>query len=424
MFNTIIGPTLISNSFRLNKTALLLWFITISHSLIVVAFQLSGVFRFTAAGYANRIWALLVIIFFLQEVSHVLLKPKWPFISILLLILLGIVNGNQFTHITADFMLLFLPLIFFTYGKKIFSQDDKNIQRIFKNYLVLNIFSVFIIVIPARAFGLFVQPDYLFISAALIVIIFNSKLIHMFSAIVGQIFIGALFATTKTYLIQLVAAIVLALPLRQILRILMIILVIIIIGNLVQKYNIISQIDSLNKMKLLVNKTKIMNVTSITDFSGTSSFNYVDISTAQRIFELSRTSEYIQENFAKSIIGMGLGGSIDISETLDKSVLRSHVNANLGEIRVVHLGITYSLLKGGIIGLFLYVCFIIWLFFMSFRLIIKIRQSKIGFWVTVATITLAMYLLGSIFTFSNYFKMPGLWIMLAFVWPFFIRKNI
>jgi hypothetical protein len=79
---------------------------------------------------------------------------------------------------------------------------------------------------------------------------------------------------------------------------------------------------------------------------GDSSF---DMSTAQRILEGDLVIQAISNSgFMSLVFGNGLGGSIDLSSSLDTGILKTH--ENLEQVRNIHLLFFYLLLKFGFLG--------------------------------------------------------------------------
>ncbi len=397
---------------HLDTAAFNIWLITISQSLIAISFQFAGEFRFMAAGHANRVWAILVLVLFWKEFLLVLLRPNWYFTGICLLALVGFAYGAGISSVAADFVLMFLPLLFFVSGRELFRRDAARVRQFFRHYLFLNLASVVFLSVPAYLMGFRLRPDYLFASGALLVIFFQAGFVRMCMSALGQAGLFALFATTKTYLIQFVAGGIFSFRWQRFLLLAGVFALVVVLSL---QFGVFKQTSAYKKTRMLFSQSKVTDVSVVDDLmEGANAFKYLDVSTAQRVFELSQTIDVIGSNALSLVAGKGLGASIDVSDTRDSSVVRAFGGKGLESVRMVHLGVTYSLLKGGLIGLLLYLGFIAWVVFRALSAIFSSSGAN-RFWAKTAAVTAVMYVFGTLFTFSVYWKMPGLWIMLAFM---------
>lgn len=139
-------------------------------------------------------------------------------------------------------------------------------------------------------------------------------------------------------------------------------------------------------------------------------FSYVDTSTAERVFELAGAVQLVSASGTTTLVGRGLGGALDLSGTRDRSVVMAHGGSDaLESIRVVHLGITYALLKGGVCGLLAYLGFVV----VAFVRAVRCMRAARTLWDSALVLCFIMYVSGSVFTFSNHFMAPALWVTWA-----------
>lgn len=97
---------------------------------------------------------------------------------------------------------------------------------------------------------------------------------------------------------------------------------------------------------------------SHTDFK---KLEFKDMSTGHRIYEARRVlEEFKNSNIYSNLLGNGFGATIDLSETNDVAVTNS--NSDLTKVRHIHIGLFAVLHRFGLIGVFIYLIFIIKLF--------------------------------------------------------------
>lgn len=95
-----------------------------------------------------------------------------------------------------------------------------------------------------------------------------------------------------------------------------------------------------------------------TDFS---KMTFTDMSTGHRIYEAQRVlEEFENTNIYSNLFGNGFGATIDLSETNDVAVTNS--NSDLTKVRHIHIGFFAVLHRFGVIGVLIYLIFIIKLF--------------------------------------------------------------
>lgn len=394
-------------SLRVDRDALLLWLITISQPLLILAFQVSGVFRFTAAGYANRLWAALVLLILAPAAIRTVGRPGVYLGVIMLAGLWGVAMGNQAPDILADVVLLGLGAVFLTYGRRIARKGPAALRRFLREYFFLNLGSLVVLTMPVFLLGYRVSPDVVFLAAVLVVGLFRGKAAFRPIMLVGQAIL-ALFVGSKTFLIQLALAMV-AMAFRYRVTAFVVALAIALpITLLVQEGSFLRTSMTTGRTEIFVRSVQstISEGASFTDVLA-DPFAFVDASTAERVYELVQAVGVVAPSPATWALGTGLGGAFDISGTGDDSVVRSHGDARaLESVRVVHLGVAFALLKGGAAGLLAYLTFIGMACVRGVRAVRGAGSS----WEAVVGLTLLMYAIGSLFTFSIYFKLPGLWI--------------
>ncbi len=88
-----------------------------------------------------------------------------------------------------------------------------------------------------------------------------------------------------------------------------------------------------------------------------SSLEFKDASTGNRLFEAQKVMESFKKNsFSFKLIGAGFGSTIDLSETVDATVINA--NSNSKKIHNIHMGFFAVLYRYGILGLIIYILYI------------------------------------------------------------------
>lgn len=141
----------------------------------------------------------------------------------------------------------------------------------------------------------------------------------------------------------------------------------------------------------------------------------IDHSTGNRIFELAAVLDQITFSSIKGFIfGDGLGASVDLSQTPDVTVLNVHENP--ANVRVVHLGVSYVLMRFGVLGLLLYGAFLI----KSFNLAVTTRKMLVSNSVAsmsllFSSVYVVFILWDSLVSAGHLFSNPLFWVCLGYL---------
>jgi hypothetical protein len=131
-----------------------------------------------------------------------------------------------------------------------------------------------------------------------------------------------------------------------------------------------------------------------------------DQSSAHRIFEYVKVQQAISNNIGTLIFGLGLGGSVDMSGSKDKSVLGTY-GETISNVRVFHLMLVYMLAKFGLLGI---VFTIIGIFWLAKQLLWNIRHYNLI--QLIAVCYLLSVSVGIFVTFSVWIKQPLVGVMI------------
>lgn len=396
---------------HINRYALLTFTMVIFFPVVSFLFQLSGMFSFRAAMYANRIWAMFSLLVMLPLFFNLLHGIRLTYLATLSVILLltvqGLFMGNDVIAVAADMALFILPTMFYLLSRVII-RTVQEIYSFIKTYLKLNAVFLLFVSLPLYFAGFTMLPDYTFLIAAVLVALlgkgFRYRVFSLVKAPVLFLLVG-----NKTVLVQAAAgAVLLALRngVHSFAKGLGFFLLLLLL--------LFSQFSSFGgstlKSKLMSALSAVQNVlstrTSLSDVYY-EPFEYLDLSTAHRVYEFKKVMQEIIQSPLTIFLGRGMGAAIDLSETLDHSVVAAHGGRDhLVKVRVVHLGIAYMLLKGGVVLLVLYLFVLATVFRLSFFL----TGAKCSWESQVVGVALLLYALGSLFTFSQYAKLPSFWI--------------
>jgi O-antigen ligase len=138
---------------------------------------------------------------------------------------------------------------------------------------------------------------------------------------------------------------------------------------------------------------------SHTDFS---TFEFNDASTGNRLFEALQVINVFSTNdIIHQIFGNGFGATIDLSSTIDETVLNT--NPDPTKVHHIHMGIFAVLHRYGILGLIIYITFIFYSIRISFQLIKKSKKL----YIKLASFYIIILIFDSMISFphmmSNYF---------------------
>jgi hypothetical protein len=385
----------------------------------MLAFLFIGImdiYIFSAMGYAKRIWLLVVLLLFLRELAFLSSRTNPILIYFSFLLLLGVLNGNLIPNIAADGAVLVLPWIFLLYSVRLIQKNAVIHQEIFSSYFLLQLLTLYFISLPTKLIAFPIDVDVPFLIATCVVSLYHAR--NSLYLVGWLTHFSVLFFTmfdTKSALLQSLFAILFGGGAKNIVRAAVTTIILGAIGIL-----FIEQFSS----SPAVGKLLYMITSADLNFSGMGPsywkillanprfiFDFLDLSTAQRVFELLVVVDTISKNTITLFFGMGLGGSIDISATQDNSVLRSHFG-DTQSVRVLHLGVSWVLLKGGIVGLAAYIA---GLTVMSWRCLVILFQSKFqqDIWLRISALSVLLHFIGMQFSFAYFVPLPGLWLCLA-----------
>lgn len=133
-------------------------------------------------------------------------------------------------------------------------------------------------------------------------------------------------------------------------------------------------------------------------------FAYLETSAAHRVYEVQLIWEKIAVDPFHLTLGLGLGASVDLSGTQDLSVWAAHGDG-IRDVRVFHFGISFWLLKFGLVGVIGYLIWSTYYFIVAWRFINhQSFTNRAIVMMGVAT------LVASFLTFSNAWKLPWIWL--------------
>ena len=373
-----------------------------------------GMFRFSAAYYSNRLWVVAALAVLLPFLARMYLRQPNPLAYyVALLAGFGLIASNPLGSIAADLSLMLIVLGSTHYGFYLSRFSRVRWEHFFKDYLKLEIGALLLLVIPLRYLGVNIGFPYAFLLAASLWFLTSSALPYQkflaLALLVAAIFVHA---EGKVFIVMVVAAFLALSASRR----LSLGLVSVGFGGVIlvlQFWEWISGylvgIGAFGKTALLlrslnIDRFYVSDLLSLTDPRNL--FGLADASTGQRLFEASRVFEAISE-LPYWLVGRGLGAEIDLTGTADPSVLLAY-GSDL-DVQVVHLGLMYILLKGGLLGIGVF----IWIsILVAVRSVLAIRS---GGWLAVAGLTALMSLCAAMFTFSLYIKPPIVGLCFGFV---------
>jgi hypothetical protein len=363
--------------------------------------------RLVAAAIANRLWPLFVVALYLRETISLLSRPNIYIFVLALYGVLGVLSGNVFVDVVTDAAVMFLPAIFWRSLCDAEINTPERYAEFLNTYFKLNVLGMFVVTLPGMAFGGGAGMDWNFLIPVFLTRIFTSH-IFMDSALYGILFIvaAALSLNSKTALGNIaIAAISLTRGrLRYILA-----------GGFLAAIAVLISLPFIfettagTKLSLVMNNINLSGLMNLPlsnlVFNPILIFSFLDISSGERIFELLQALNKINQDWFHFLFGFGLGGGIDVSGTMDKSVLRAH-SGDTEDVRVVHLAVTFFLLKGGIIGLTAYLVsstWAMWNAIQNIRLLMIFRDYR---WVWFGNVSALLIWFSMQFAIANYVKLP------------------
>lgn len=384
---------------------------------IGVAINFFGVYDFTATNYWNRVYIIFVFIVMYYSLSI----PKYFSRNKIVLIFLfffislyGFIN-NSFNDFITDFILIVLPIVFYNFFKKVFEEKEAYLFDFMSTYYKLNVW----IIIPVVFLRLInfkilnIDFNYL-ICFSIAQIISQKKSIYINKLyIYKNIFFSFLAGIGKVIIAQTFLFIALrSFNLRRIHYFIFIFFLVIISVRSIDKYGdklstLTANAGSLPRGIDLIQKTDFAEIVKI----GFSNLDYLikdpaivftltDPSTGQRFFELFTAISTIDKSISKKLIGLGIGGTLDQSETRDGSIASSH--DDITKVRVMHLLLTFLLAKFGYI---LTVAILIFLIYFLTKAIKIFRKTESrNFFELIGAVGIFFYFVGGFFTVGLFLK--------------------
>ncbi len=386
----------------------------------VLVLSQRGTFHFQAAAVGNRVFALLSMFWIARELWLWVKQtrvPKFLFVFglyLLLWTLLGVAHGNTWNNIVTDLFLLVLPLGFALGGRRVVISGYERLKDVFQRYFIYNLLYFVVVTIP----GLYilklpqVLPDVGWLVAGFVALWFAP--LKFGSVLGGVVGVGALFLGSgyKNVLLQAASGFLTGIirPPRDYLGIVyrvfsLLFVTLVLVGFFFIYLHLGRKRNSINP--ILVSKVRRFteSVVQIIEFpreSWNEPFVYLDLSTGERIYELHQVIDMLKASPVRLLVGQGLGGTVDLGETKDPGVYQSHIDLN--HVRVVHLGISWVLLKGGCIGLGFYLG---WLVKILYDVILSLRRKGTWWWITLH-LALLNYALGTFVVFGLWLRQPFL----------------
>lgn len=279
-----------------------------------------------------------------------------------LFLIYGIVMGNSVKNILYDIIILVGPIIIYLVAKNYFVALPKNSENLDLRISINKALLIAILVIP-----FFGGAIALFLLVILYFVIYTKKKIGLKYLLFIILVISLIaFRGSKTYLLILAFNFIIIQYIRGNARIGIFVLSIfsgfIMYLNIYHYDSVSSVSKTAFKLFALFNNIDFeLMVSSLFSLNAELIWEAVDISTGQRIFEfISVLNELVTEN--NLLLGKGLGGTADLSATQDLSIVVRRESGDVSNVRVFHLMITWMLNKTGILGLLLFVTYLITLF--------------------------------------------------------------
>lgn len=325
----------------------------------VICFLAMAVPYFTGLGdnlvfkqdyYAKRIMTIMSFPFF-GWVAYILLKKKHLAVHRSIIIygliyaivfIISIINGNKPSLIVTDAFIALLPIFFYM----MVFYTNVNLESYTKNFR-------------------------LFIFLSIVLVLLGIKLQFSYFTLVGIAFI-LFYVKWKPQNIILFALLPF-LTYKSLIGKSAFLLLVFIVGYLFYSSKTIS---FKKKMYLLLIPAVVFVVVGITywdEIKGTGTYkNFVyflrhadfenlsfkDNSTSHRLYEASIVQENFNNgNIITKVFGRGFGSTIDLSNTNDLSVIRS--NADPENVRNIHIGFFAVLSRYGILGVVIYIGFVL-----------------------------------------------------------------
>ena len=410
-----------------NRLAFGLFSLTLAHDAVAIFAIVNGMFPFSAALFANRVWAIAAMLLLLRYASVYRRNPRWFVLGVLTIMLWaiwGIAMKNSPLAIITDVAQLSIPLLFARIGWWVGCRD-KLLTKLYYKYILLNIMYLTIIITPLtiiiRHLDHAALPDMLSVSAYLVAVIVSRRFGNILWA-VPLLLIVLFIWSSKTGIILVAIAMIITwiaeprvLPKARIIGMLILLVP-----------TVILMLPSMRKTKTVMHMSATINAVIHTISNENvplaavlrNPFEYLDASTAQRIFEGDRVYDTLSKGYTLYLLGKGAGGTVNLMDTKDSSVVNAHGGReSLHSVRVIHLGLVYVALKGGILAMIAYILTIIAVIIGAILYLPSAIRSK-QYITQIIILILLMGSINSLFTFGSVMRMP----MLAISMGAMLRK--
>lgn len=407
---------------RGRRISLILFGLQIISPTAVLILSQIGVFHFRAAAIGNRLFGFFAFAWIVLNMSYLIYHPflsrgsLLAGIYLIFLGFLGVFHGNTLDNIVADGMLLGLVWGFAIVGRKVVREEshtllEELLEEVVRWYSVFCVAYLLLVTLPALYILRLPQvlPDVSFLMA-----VFVSWLVAgaKWKGVLGGGGVVTLFLGSgyKATIVQAMFDFFVGwhrafkLHWKRWLE-----NVVIVVGALVGVGLIISLRGpgGLLSNRVLLNKSRAFAYSMINLLQNPRQvweepFGYLDLSTAERVYELKQVLKSVGASPFTVFFGQGLGGVVDLSDSKDPAVRQSH--SDLRHVRVVHLGVGWVLLKGGVIGLMIYLW---WLWKVVWRTFLASLGRKPWWWLA-ANLALLNYAIGSFLVFARWVKEPML----------------
>lgn len=391
---------------RINKIHVLFVLITLGliASIIPYMLNLGGENIFIKDFYAKRILAIstLPIIFYMMIVvlkNFIILDKKtyvYLFIWVFYLIY-SLLYENNIKYLFIDAFVTLLPLIFISYINLIDLRTNESVLNKFFTFILF--FSMLIV-----SFGIKLQYSYLTLIGIMFLLFYkrisfrNSVFILLLPIIIFQTLIGKNALLMFIFLIFIIFIFEkYFFSFQKKLYAIIAVIFISIFGYILFQEKIQTNHTYRNFVYFLQN----------TDFS-TLEFN--DASTGNRIFEAKTVlDDFTKRDLIEQIYGYGFGATIDLSETMDATVINA--NSDPSKVHHIHIGLFAVLYRYGYLGVFMYLLLTFFIFTKGISLFKKSNKLHIKLAV--------LYLI--IITYDSYVSFPHMmsnyfyWFSLALI---------
>ncbi len=316
----------------------------------------------TASEIANRIWPVLVLGLFIRATLSVIARPNYYVLGLLIFSVLGLFSGNSPLDILTDGTVMILPAIFWRQLQLKGLDEPKAFGAFCESFLKLNLIGIFLITFPSLIIALLipgsgsVSMDWNFTIPALLSRVFSSTILGDSILYLGLFGVVAGLSLVNKAAIGNIAIAAAAMTRgRAVLIILGIFGLFLIVLALLP---FLAQTKAGTKLMMLLTQTNPSQLFSLKIVSlilnPTIVFHVMDVSSAERVFEFLEAIRKISVDWFHILFGNGLGAGVDLSGSGDSGMLAAH-SGDTEDVRVVHLALTWFLLKGGVVGLISYI---------------------------------------------------------------------